>query len=99
MKKLEATVRDKKTAFETVSSSTSTYQKEVDNITEEINERMTGRIKVTDKNISEVAKSINKIKAEITRINVAVKTSERYRIYLIVNVGLILIILSHCFQH
>ncbi|KAI4470604.1 structural maintenance of chromosomes protein 4 [Holotrichia oblita] len=77
VKKLENIIQEKKLAFEDASSNASIYQKEVDNISEEINERMTGRVKAIDKNIADVSNSLNKIKAEITRINVAVKTSER----------------------
>ncbi|KRT84933.1 hypothetical protein AMK59_1715 [Oryctes borbonicus] len=75
--RLEMVIQEKKAAFEAASTNASIYQKDVDSITEQINEKMTGRVKVIDKKIADVNKSINKIKAEITRINVAVKTSER----------------------
>lgn len=74
---MEDIIQEKKSAFEDASANASIYQKEVDNITEDINERMTGRVKAIDQNIADVSKSLTKIKAEITRINVAVKTSER----------------------
>ncbi|GJQ67663.1 putative structural maintenance of chromosomes protein [Trypoxylus dichotomus] len=77
VKRLEIVIQEKRAAFETASTNASTYQKDVDIITEQINERMTGRVKVIDKNINDVNKSMTKVKAEITRINVAVKTSER----------------------
>lgn len=77
VKKLELYLQERKTAFEKASSNAAIYQSEVDTISEEINQRTTGRIKTIDKSINEVVKSIGKIKAEITRINVALKNAER----------------------
>ncbi|KAG5889944.1 hypothetical protein JTB14_018839 [Gonioctena quinquepunctata] len=77
VKKLTKVVEQKKALYEQAAETAGELQAKVDKISEEINAKTSGKMKVVDKNISEATKTIDKCKAEITRLRVAVTTAER----------------------
>jgi structural maintenance of chromosome 4 len=77
IQKLTATVEAKKAEFEEASANAQELQVDVDKLTAEIKEKTTGKMRTVDKNLSETTKSIDKCKAEVTRLRVAITTSER----------------------
>lgn len=78
VKRLKAEVEAKKTEYEKAADTAAVLQTEVNQIVKEIEERTIGKIRVVDKSIKEVTTQLGKCKAEITRLNVAIKTSIRY---------------------
>lgn len=82
VKKLTAVVDRKRVDYEKAAETAGVLQAEVDEITKEIKEKTTGKMKAVDKSINEVTKTIDKCKAEITRLRVAITTSERFIIFL-----------------
>lgn len=77
VKKLTASVDQKRKLYEKSAETAGVLQAQVDEITKEIKEKTTGKMKMVDKNINEAIKTIDKCKAEITRLRVAVTTAER----------------------
>lgn len=77
MKKLAQLVEEKGEIFENARAEASELQVQVDLITKEIEDKSLGKIKALDKNIKENVKAVDKLKSEIARLKVAVKTSER----------------------
>ncbi|CAH1155594.1 unnamed protein product [Phaedon cochleariae] len=77
VKKLEKIVEKKRKLYETAAETAGALQVQVDEVTNEIKEKTSGKMKAVDKNISEATKTIDKCKAEITRLRVAVTTAER----------------------
>lgn len=83
VKKLTATVEKKRVAYEKAEETAGALQAQVDEITKEIKEKTTGKMKAVDKNINEVTRTIDKCKAEITRLRVSITTAERFKIFFI----------------
>lgn len=67
----------RKKEFEGANAVTLELQGKLDVIESEIETKSSGKIKAVDKNIKEVANNLSKIKSEISRLTVAIKTSER----------------------
>ena len=77
IQRLTVVVEEKKDAFEKASTAAQEIQVNVDRLTEEIKAKTTGKMRVVDKSLNEVSKSIDKCKSEITRLRVATTSSER----------------------
>lgn len=77
VEKLQQIVASKKSEYDEACATASVLQVEVDAVTKEIEEKTTSKIKAVDKSIKEATTLLNKCKAEITRLNVAIKTAER----------------------
>lgn len=70
---MEARKRQLDAATETAGE----LQVQVDQLTKEIKDKSTGKIRAVDKLIKECTKNIDMSKAEVTKLRVAVKTAER----------------------
>ncbi|KAJ3660188.1 hypothetical protein Zmor_004654 [Zophobas morio] len=77
IQRLTVIVEEEKDAFEEASAAAQEIQSKVDRLTEKIREKTTGKMRAVDKSLNEVSKSIDKCKAEITRLRVATTASER----------------------
>ena len=77
IQRLTVIVEEEKEAFEEASAAAQEIQSKVDRLTEKIREKTTGKMRAVDKSLNEVSKSIDKCKAEITRLRVATTASER----------------------
>ncbi|KAK9877855.1 hypothetical protein WA026_020085 [Henosepilachna vigintioctopunctata] len=77
VKKLTETMCKRKKEYEKATEVAGVLQVQVDELTKEIKEKTIGRMKKMDKEIGDVVKMMEKLKAEITRLKVSVKTAER----------------------
>ncbi|KAJ8924806.1 hypothetical protein NQ315_000960 [Exocentrus adspersus] len=77
VKKLTAVVEKKREAYGQAAETAGALQTQVDKITKEIKDKTSGKMKVIDRNINEVTKTIDKCKTEITRLRVGVTTAKR----------------------
>nr|XP_023017853.1 structural maintenance of chromosomes protein 4 [Leptinotarsa decemlineata]XP_023017854.1 structural maintenance of chromosomes protein 4 [Leptinotarsa decemlineata] len=77
VKRLTKIVEQKRALYEKAAETAGELQIQVDKISGEINEKTSGKMKAIDKNINEATKTIDKCKAEITRLRVAITTAER----------------------
>lgn len=77
VKKLSAIVEKNRKLYEQAAETAGALQAKVDEVTKEITEKTSGKMKAVDKNINEATKTIDKCKAEITRLRVAVTTADR----------------------
>lgn len=77
VKKLTAVVEKNRKLYEQAAETAGALQAQVDEVTKEIKDKTSGKMKVVDKHINEATKTIDKCKAEITRLRVAVTTAER----------------------
>lgn len=77
LKRLEHLVNAKKIEYDKANDAASKLQDKVNAIAEEIEKRTTGKIKVINKKIEETTRIINECTSQITKFNVAIKTSIR----------------------
>lgn len=77
IKKLTAIVNKKKTEYERALEKSSALEKEIDIIKKEIETKTSSKLNSVDREINDAKKSIEKCRAEVARLNVAIKTSER----------------------
>ncbi|XP_044758906.1 structural maintenance of chromosomes protein 4 [Coccinella septempunctata] len=77
VKKLTAIVEARKAEYEEAFEVAGKLQVQVDKLTSEIKEKTIGKMKKMDKSINEVVDTMNKLKTEINKLKVAVKTAER----------------------
>ncbi|CAG9833958.1 unnamed protein product [Diabrotica balteata] len=77
VKQLTKIVEQKKELYDEASERAGVLQRQVDDLTAQIKEKTSGKMKTIDKNINEATKTVDKCKAEITRLKVAVTTSQR----------------------
>lgn len=77
VERLKDFMENKKKLYDEAAKTAETIQVKVDELTKEINDKSLGKLKIIDKNIQDINKKINQAKAEIVRLNVAVKTAER----------------------
>ncbi|XP_056633945.1 structural maintenance of chromosomes protein 4 [Diorhabda sublineata] len=77
VRKLTKVMEEKKELYDAAAERAGVIQSQVDKINAEIEEKTSGKMKLVDKNLNEAIKVIDKCKAEITRLMVAVTTSER----------------------
>lgn len=77
VKRFEDAVKTKRAEFEKITSAASELEKKVDAVAAEIEEKTTGKIRTIDKNIKDVTATLNKCKAEISKLNIDAKTSVR----------------------
>lgn len=76
-KRLEDVVKSKKIEFDKANNAATTVQEKVDAIVRTIEEKVGGKIKAIDNKIKEATKIFKNCGAEITKLNVAIKTSHR----------------------
>lgn len=77
VKKLTKIVEDKRTAYEKACATAEELQQEVDKLTGAIREKTVGKMRPVEKKLEETTKLLNKTKEEITRLRVAITTSDR----------------------
>lgn len=77
VEKMEAAVEKKRAECRAAEEAASGLQNEVDRLTQEIEEKSIGKLRKLDKELKETVGIIDKCKKEVTRLNVATKTSER----------------------
>ncbi|RZC39072.1 structural maintenance of chromosomes protein 4, partial [Asbolus verrucosus] len=77
IQKLTAVLNTKKEEFEEASAAAQEVQIDVDKLTKEIKDKTSGKMSSVDRSLNEVIKTIDKCKTEITKLRVAVTTSER----------------------
>lgn len=77
MKKLTSIVQARKAEYDEALEIAGKLQVQVDKLTSEIKEKTIGKMKKMDKSINEVVDAINKLRTEVNRLKVAVKTAER----------------------
>jgi len=77
IKKLTADEDKKKTEYEQALEKSSALEKEIDVIKKEIETKTSSKLNSVDREINDAKKTIEKCHAEIARLNVAIKTSER----------------------
>ncbi|XP_968011.2 structural maintenance of chromosomes protein 4 [Tribolium castaneum] len=77
IKKLAAIVDEKKAEYEKALNIMKEIQDEVDNLNKAIKEKTSGKLVGVEKKIDEAVKMIEKCKTEITRLKVAITTSQR----------------------
>lgn len=77
VKKLTKIVEEKKQVYDKAAEQALVLQRQVDQITEEIKDKTTGKMRIIDKKIKDAANTIDKCKGEITRLRVSITTAER----------------------
>lgn len=77
VRRLENVVKAKQSDMDEATSATSKVQKKIDAITDEIEQRTTGKIKVINKKIKDLTSILNGCRSEIMKLNVGIKTALR----------------------
>lgn len=77
VKKLQATVSAKKAEFEEASTKSEQLQKSVNTINQEIKERTDKKMRPITKRLKECTDMLEKCKAELVKLKVAIKTADR----------------------
>lgn len=77
VKKLTAIIEERKAEYDEALEVAGKLQVKVDKLSTEIKEKTIGKMKKMDKSINEVVDLINKLKGEMNRLRVAVKSAER----------------------
>lgn len=78
MNKLEEVVEARRRQLDAAMETAGELQVQVDQLTKEIKDKSTGKIRAMDKQIKECIKTIEMSKSEVTKLRVAVKTAERF---------------------